>query len=139
MHISIHKWLPITFVLLMNINLNAQIMTTKEDILRSMGKPDETSIDTKGYESFIYNDSIVNGNTRFERNMVLYFLPYKGKEICTHLRVIYPISELESNIEFFDKNFEKVKEEEWLDPITGYSYKMDNTYPFCSFLIWIDN
>lgn len=85
MHISIRKWIPITFILLMNINLNAQIMNTKEDILKSMGEPDETSIDTKGYESFIYNDSIENGNARFERNMVLYFLPYKGKEICTHL------------------------------------------------------
>lgn len=135
MRISIHKWITITFVLLISLNLDAQFMSTKEEILLSVGTPDETSIDTNGYESFIYKDSIDNGNGKFERSMVLYFLPYKDMEICTHLRVIYPISELENNIEFFDNNFKKIIEEEWLDPLTGYGYRMDNTYPFCSFLI----
>lgn len=135
---SIQKFLVIIYVFLVSLNLNAQIMSSKKEVLNSVGKPDEIGIDNNGFEYFTYKDSIENGNEKYERIMVLYFLPYNGKQICTNLRVIYPISELESNIEFFDNTFDKVNEKEWLDPLTGYSYRMDNTYPFCSFLIWIN-
>ena len=103
-----------------------------------MGLPDETGIDNNGYQSFIYNDSIQLGDKKYERNMVLYFIPYEDKDICTHVRMIYPISELQNNLEFFNSNFKRIDEKNWLDMETGYSYRMDNTYPFCSFLIWKD-
>lgn len=118
--------------------LSAQIMSSKGDILNSVGLPDDEGVDDNGFDFFIYTDSIDNGNRKFERNMVLYFMSRNGKEICSHLRVIYPISELESNLEYFDNNFNKLNKKEWIDPLTNYHYKMDNRESFNTFLIWLE-
>ena len=142
MNISIVKLSQLLIALiicLLNTSfLSSQIMSSKDDILKSVGIPDDKGIDNNGFDFFIYTDSVDNGNRKFERNMVLYFMSRKGKKICSHLRVIYPISELGSNIEYFDENFNKLNDKEWIDPVTNYHYKMDNRESFNTFLIWLE-
>ena len=130
----------LSILLFCSIDLAAQISDTREAIIEFTGEPHERGKDSEGNITFIYKNNFKSDDdddVEYTRTMVLYFIDLKqGQEVCSHLRFIYPLHQMEHNIDFFDQNFEKTGEDEWYDPLTGCCYWISHKDVLFSFLVW---
>lgn len=128
-------------MLMFSHSLNAQILQTKSEIIKSYGTPFCSGIAENGDNYMYYKFPVTtdNSGTYNQRRVLFLKKGEDGVETCYKMKILEPSSETAHNISSFTRNLVNTGENQWTDHAKGIVYKVEDKRGICSITAWYDN
>ena len=123
-----------------NIPSSAQVLQSRNDIIKERGSNYKTGVTDDGIK-YIYYDKEVEterSGKYIQRKAIYFFKSSDGTEICTHWKIIEPKTETNNNVMLFRNKLVEIDYMKWKDYSTNLISEISVEGSVCVITAWYD-